>query len=57
MEEEGLTELVDVSATFCSERCDKGPTVQVGEEILTHADTEKVMGLVRPRIAAIKAPA
>jgi NADH-quinone oxidoreductase subunit G len=57
VEEEGLTELVDVSATFCSERCDKGPTVQVGEEILTHADTEKVMGLVRPRIAAIKAPA
>jgi len=41
--EEGLEELVDVSATFCSEHCDRGPTVHVDDETLYGADIETVM--------------
>jgi len=41
--EEGLEELVDVSATFCSEHCDRGPTVHVNDETIYGADIETVM--------------
>lgn len=41
--EEGLEELVDVSATFCSEHCDRGPTVHVDDEAIYGADIETVM--------------
>ena len=43
IEEEGLEELVDVSATFCSEHCDRGPTVHVNDETIFKADIEAVM--------------
>ncbi len=56
-EEEGLADFVDVSATFCSEKCDKGPTVHVGEDVLTHATLDRVMSLIRPRVSSLKAPA
>ena len=57
VEEEGLAELVDVNATFCSEKCNKGPTVQVGEDVLTQATLDGVMDLLRPRVTKLKAPA
>ncbi len=41
--EEGLEELVDVSATFCSEHCDRGPTAHVDDETIYGADVETVM--------------
>jgi NADH-quinone oxidoreductase subunit G len=31
-----LKDLVNVSASFCFEKCDRGPTVRVGEEIIEH---------------------
>lgn len=34
---------LDVSAAFCSENCDKGPTVRVEEKVITHATMEKVI--------------
>jgi len=52
VEAEGLGDYVDVSATFCSEKCDKGPTVHVGGETIHKADAAAVMKLVRPRIVA-----
>jgi NADH-quinone oxidoreductase subunit G len=30
----GLTDLVDIKATFCFERCDRGPTVRIGETVI-----------------------
>ena len=47
VEAEGLQDFVEVSATFCSERCDKGPTVAVGDRIMTRTDALEVMGEVR----------
>ena len=43
VEENGLSGIVSVSATFCSEKCCKGPTVHVGETVITKATTEMVL--------------
>ena len=55
VEKAGLQEYVDVSATFCSERCDKGPTVHVGGETIHKATADAVMDMVRPRVGALAA--
>ncbi|HOX33422.1 MAG TPA: [FeFe] hydrogenase, group A [Spirochaetales bacterium] len=55
VEAEGLAELVDVSATFCSESCDRGPTVQVGGTAIHKATPE--LALAQLRAALAKAPA
>ncbi|NLX04200.1 MAG: 4Fe-4S binding protein [Phycisphaerae bacterium] len=34
IEERGLHDRVDVQATFCFERCGRGPTVRIGEQII-----------------------
>ncbi len=46
---------VDVKATFCKEKCDRGPTVRVGEEIITHATLEQVLTRLNDEINIIKA--
>ncbi len=43
IERDGLAEEVDVTATFCAERCNKGPTVRVGETVLVKATIDSVM--------------
>lgn len=39
---EGQDEMVDVKATFCFERCDRGPIARVNETIIEYATFEKV---------------
>ena len=39
---EGQEEMVDVKATFCFERCDRGPVVKVNDMIIEHATFDKV---------------
>lgn len=38
--ENNLVDIVKVEATFCFERCDRGPTVRVGERVLEHCTFE-----------------
>ena len=42
----GLMERVDVQASFCSERCDRGPTVMVGDEALERCTLEQAEAAV-----------
>ncbi len=56
VEEKGLSDLVDVSATFCAESCDKGPTVHVDGKTIHKASTADVMEIVLPRIGSLKVP-
>jgi len=51
LREEGLDEQVDVKATFCFERCDRGPTVRVGDQVLERTDLEKVMAALAGELA------
>ncbi|MBU0928261.1 MAG: [FeFe] hydrogenase, group A [Spirochaetes bacterium] len=55
VEKAGLQDYVDVSATFCSEKCDKGPTVHVGSETIHKASAEAVMALITPKVGALAA--
>jgi NADH-quinone oxidoreductase subunit G len=42
-----LSDTVEVKASFCFERCDRGPVVKVGDEILEHCTFEKVEEKIR----------
>ncbi len=41
VEIDGQEEMVDVKATFCFERCDRGPVVRINNTVIEHADFEK----------------
>jgi NADH-quinone oxidoreductase subunit G len=47
VESEGLAETVAVSATFCAERCNKGPTVHIGAKTITRATADEVMSEIK----------
>jgi len=47
---DGLTEFVDVSATFCSEHCAKGPTVTIGDQVLTKTSADAVMSNLHAQV-------
>ncbi len=51
LEADGIKDRVDVKAAFCFEQCDKGPTVKVGDEIITAADVTKVLKKVTEKMA------
>jgi NADH-quinone oxidoreductase subunit G len=57
VETQGLSELIDVSATFCAERCDKGPTVRIDGEAVHKATCGDVMKIVLPKLMTLKVPA
>lgn len=44
---EGLEDRVDINATFCSERCNRGPTVHIGEEVIYGATADAVTERLR----------
>jgi NADH-quinone oxidoreductase subunit G len=43
----GLDDQVNVSASFCFEKCDRGPTVRIGEMVIEKCTIEKVMEAIR----------
>jgi NADH-quinone oxidoreductase subunit G len=55
IEEDGLADQVDVKATFCFERCDRGPTARVGDTILERTDLDKVMATLKQELAKVPA--
>ena len=36
----------DIGATFCSEKCDKGPNVSVGDKVIHHAKLQDIKDLI-----------
>lgn len=54
VESQGLSSLVDVAATFCSERCDKGPTVCVGDQVITKASSDQVLAEIVAQTKALE---
>lgn len=50
---EGQEEMVDLKATFCFERCDRGPVVRVNDKLIEHATYEKVKEELYNEIARI----
>ncbi len=47
-----LEDQVNVSASFCFEKCDRGPTVRVGEEIIEHCTLGQAIQAVERQTGA-----
>ncbi|MBF0387442.1 MAG: iron hydrogenase small subunit [Candidatus Omnitrophica bacterium] len=47
----GLSDQVQVKATFCFEKCDKGPTIKVGDKVIGHCDVNKALAAVEQAVA------
>jgi NADH-quinone oxidoreductase subunit G len=47
LEQTGQSAGVDIRATFCSEGCDRGPTVKVNGHVMHHATVEAVLDAIR----------
>ena len=50
IQDRNLSGLVDVKANFCMENCDKGPTVSVGNEIFSKADSFAVIKAIETKL-------
>ncbi|MDD3468854.1 MAG: [FeFe] hydrogenase, group A [Thermoguttaceae bacterium] len=51
---EGLSDKVEVEATFCFEKCDRGPTVQVGEVTIEKCTLEMAKQAIQAQLATLK---
>ncbi|MCK4956980.1 MAG: iron hydrogenase small subunit, partial [Candidatus Cloacimonetes bacterium] len=54
LDEESLHDYVDVRATFCTEKCDQGPTVTIGSDIMHKTNFETVYSKIIQGIDKIK---
>ncbi len=52
IQEKNLQDIVQVKATFCFEKCNKGPTVKVGAATITHCDVAKAVAAVEKALEA-----
>ncbi len=56
IEERDLEDWVEVKATFCFERCDRGPTVRIGDQIIEKCTFEKALDALETELKKIGAP-
>ncbi|MDR0521340.1 MAG: [FeFe] hydrogenase, group A [Planctomycetaceae bacterium] len=54
IQEKGLGHLVKLEATFCTENCDRGPTVMVGNQTLFKATGEQAIAEITAQLKAAK---
>jgi NADH-quinone oxidoreductase subunit G len=52
VEKQGLGDMVDIKASFCFEKCDRGPSVEVGGEALEHCTFERARDLIQAQLKA-----
>jgi NADH-quinone oxidoreductase subunit G len=41
----------DIAATFCSEKCDKGPNVKIGDQVFHHAKLDEIKDIISKEAA------
>ena len=52
VQEKGLSSAVDVSATFCMEKCGEGPNVLIGGEHIPQCTFDKAIGVLNKKLKA-----
>jgi len=52
LEANGLKDKTEVRATFCFERCDRGPVVRVGKKVIEKGDLEAVIKEIESKLKA-----
>lgn len=55
IEERGLQNAVDVRATFCFERCSKGPTIAIGDTVIEKCTIDKACSVLDKELSKTKA--
>jgi len=55
VEGQGLDDQVDIQATFCFERCDRGPTVHVGQHTEERCTLQRACALIQEQLAGAAA--
>jgi len=55
VEEHGLSQRVDIGATFCLERCDRGPSVAVGDKVIERCNLQMAVEALDDVLARAKA--
>jgi NADH-quinone oxidoreductase subunit G len=53
LEAEKLDEMVEVRATFCFERCDRGPTIQVGQQTIEHCTLDMAVEAIQNEVSRL----
>lgn len=51
VENKGLSNAIDVSATFCMEKCGEGPNVMIGDEHIPQCSFEKALNVLEKKLA------
>ncbi|MEW6653318.1 MAG: (2Fe-2S) ferredoxin domain-containing protein, partial [Bacteroidota bacterium] len=51
VENKGLCNTIDVSATFCMEKCGEGPNVMIGDEHIPQCTFEKALNVLEKKLA------
>lgn len=54
IDKNNLKDYVDVSATFCMEHCDKGPTLRIGDTVIEHCDYEKARNVMVEELSKVE---
>ena len=54
IDKNNLKDNVDVSATFCMEHCDKGPTLKIGDTVIEHCDYEKARKVMIEELSKVE---
>ncbi len=57
VEQKGLSNAVDVSATFCMEKCGEGPNVMIGDEHIGQCTFDKVVDVLNKKLKQVAVPA
>jgi NADH-quinone oxidoreductase subunit G len=53
IDQNGLSNKVDVRGSFCFEKCSDGPVVRVGDEVIEHCTITKVIKTLEKRLVAV----
>lgn len=43
LQSHNLTDAVEIQATFCYEKCERGPVVKIGQDVIEHCTVQKVI--------------
>lgn len=55
VQDQGLSDTVEVNATFCFERCDRGPTVAVGDTVIEKCTFDKATAAIQEALENVVA--
>jgi NADH:ubiquinone oxidoreductase subunit E len=50
IEKHELNEKVSIKASFCLEKCDQGPNIIIGDEVITHCSLDVIISKLKSKL-------